>query len=60
MTIWQERIEALKNKGMKQAAIANECGCTAGAISLLASGGRKQPNYDLGARIVELCKLVDA
>jgi transcriptional regulator with XRE-family HTH domain len=58
MTIWQKRIAALKEKGITQAKIAKEAGCTDGAISLLADGSRKDPSFRIGNRIVELCALV--
>lgn len=58
MTIWQKRIEALKNKGMSQAKIARESGCSVSAISLIATGKRDDVSYRIGKRIVELCDLV--
>jgi len=58
MTEWQDRISKLKDKGITQAKIAKESGCSVAAISLLANGKRTDTSYRIGKRIVELCDLV--
>lgn len=46
--------ELMEKHGMRQVDIARAVGVTQGAISLLLTGGRKQPLFDTYRRLAEL------
>jgi len=53
----QEAVLIMMDKGITQTDIANKCGVSISAISLLASGKRQSTNYELGVKLVRLGKL---
>jgi len=53
-TNFRKIIKDLQKGGFTKADLARECQCTPTYITQLAKGHRKQPNYDIGKKMVEL------
>lgn len=51
---WKEVIAELGRLGVRQPQIAEACGCSQGAISLLATGQTKDPKHSTGEALRRL------